>query len=95
MSVLVMDLQHLTANLIMVYNLCKSFVQLGKKEEVHSLNSSSSYGRSSFSKDRLKRIQVGWKANAACFSVLFLTLMNLVLRRGQVCRYVYSCTCTK
>lgn len=81
MSVLVMDLQHLTAALIMVYNLCQGFVQLAKKEEVNFLNSSSSHGRSSFSKDRLRRVQVGWKANAAYYSVLFLTLMNLVLRR--------------
>lgn len=77
-----MDLQHLTADLIMVYNLCQGFVQLGKKEEVRFLNSSCSYGRNSFSKDRLGRIQVGWKAIAACQSMLFLTLMNLVLRRG-------------
>lgn len=56
MSVLVMDLQHLTADLIMVCNLCQGFVQLGKKEEVHVLNSSSSYGGSSFSEDRLRRI---------------------------------------
>lgn len=32
MSVLVMDLQQLTADLIMVYNLCQSFLQMGKRK---------------------------------------------------------------
>lgn len=76
-----------------VYNLCQGFVQLRKKfifELLFQL-----WEKSSFSKDRPWRIQVGWKTNAACCSVLFLTLTNLVLRRGQVCGYVYSWTCTK
>lgn len=33
MSVLVMDLQQLTAHLIMVCNLCQSFLQMRKKKE--------------------------------------------------------------
>lgn len=43
MSVLVMDLQQLTAGLIMVYILCQSFPQLGKKEEAHLWSLPSSY----------------------------------------------------
>lgn len=61
MSVLVMDLQQLTADLIMVYNLCQSFLQLGKKkEEAYLWSSSSSYGGSNSSRDRfLSRAQAG------------------------------------
>lgn len=70
MSVLVMDLQQLTADLIMVYNLCQSFLCLGKKEEANLWISSSSYGGISSSRVRfLRGVQVGWKANATHYCV--------------------------
>lgn len=61
MSVLVMDLQQRTADLITVYYLCQSFLQLGKKkEEAHLWSSSSGYEGSSSSRDRfLRGVQVG------------------------------------
>lgn len=70
MSVLVMELQQLTIDLIMVCHLCQSFLQLGKKkEEAHLWSSSASYGGSSSSRNRfLRGVQVGWKANTVHYS---------------------------
>lgn len=70
MSVLVMELQQLTVDVIMVCHLCQSFLQLGKKEEEADLwSSSASYRGSSSSRDRfLRGVQVGWKANAVHYS---------------------------
>lgn len=56
MPVLVMELQQLTADLIMVCHLCQSFLHLGKKEEeAHLWSSSASYGGSTSSRDRFLR----------------------------------------